>query len=376
MSRRPDHRKPNSAPPRRRAKIVRHRRFRDPRPPAQSPGSLVHVGERREADVHFHIIDYDSAKATELRTDSIAKCLAFEDVLSPTWIRVIGLHDVAKIAGLLKRRGVHPLIQDDVLNTNQRPKVELVDKTVFTVIKLLVPEPAPEDGYRIESLSLLLSENLVVTFHESDSGLFEPVLKRLRDGKGLIRSGGSDYLFWAILDAAVDNYFLVLNQVEDEIDRLDTQLIDQDGAFEPSDLHRVKQDTFHLYRIIRPMRELVASLSKLDTPLVTPSTHIFLRDLYDHAIHAIEITESLREAANSLRDYQASAVSLRMNEIMKVLTAFSTIFLPLTFLAGVYGMNFKHMPELEWAWAYPALWGVFMLVSLGMFVYFRRRNWL
>ncbi len=368
--------KPRGAP--KRQSFFRRHRIRDPRPPAQSPGSLVHIGERHEEDVHFHIIDYDSIEANELRTHSIEKCLDFEIVESPTWIRVIGLHDVEKLARLLEKRGVHPLIQEDVLNTNQRPKIEQIGDTLFAVIKVLVPSSPPERGFHVESLSILLSKHLVITFHESDSDLYDPVLKRLHDGHGRLRNSGSDYLFWAILDAVVDHYFIVLNQVEDEIERLDSLLMggSKDKDFDPRDLHGLKQDIFQLYRLIRPVRELVGGLSKIDTTLITPATHIFLRDLYDHAIHAIEITENLRETVNSLRDYQTNAVSLRMNEIMKVLTSFATIFLPLTFLAGVYGMNFTHMPELAWRWGYPALWGVFSLVALAMFLFFRRKKWL
>ncbi len=367
---------PSENAPRKSLKLIRNRRVRDPRPPAQPPGSLVHIGERHVEDVHFHVIDYDAVEVDELHTHSIEKCLEFEVVETPTWIRVIGLHEVEKVASLLRKRGVHPLIQDDVLNTNQRPKVELVGDSLFAVIKVLVPAPAPERGFRVENLSILLSGTLVLTFHESDSDLFAPIIRRIHDGRGLIRKGGSDYLFWAVMDAVIDNYFIVLNQVDDEIERLDSLLIKHEEDFEPSELHALKQDIFQLYRLIRPVREIVGGLSKLDTPLISAGIHIFLRDLYDHAIHAIEITENLREAANSLRDYQANAVSLRMNEIMKVLTCFATIFLPLTFLAGVYGMNFKHMPELEWRWGYPALWSVFLLAAGGMFVYFRRRKWL
>jgi magnesium transporter len=288
---------------------------------------------------------------------------------------VTGLHDIAKLSELLEAYGIHPLVQADIVNTRQLPKVESLEDYLFVVIRLIAPQSSG-GGIVVENFSILLIDNLLITFQESATGLFDPVLERIRNEQSRSRRNGCDYLMWALLDAIIDNYFVVLDRFEEQVEHFDAMLLQHDQVFDPAPLHALKQQIFYLHRIIRPAREVVAALSRGDSEFVKDGTMIYFRDLYDHVLHAIEITENLRELSSSLRDLYLASVSNRMNEVMKVLTCFSTIFLPLTFLAGIYGMNFQHMPELAIRWAYPALWVVFFLLAGGMFVVFRRMKWL
>ncbi|NNM30184.1 MAG: magnesium/cobalt transporter CorA, partial [Akkermansiaceae bacterium] len=306
---------------------------------------------------------------------SVEECVAFETKETPTWIQVVGLHDVNKIGTLLQSYGIHPLVQADVVNTKQMPKVDSFDDYLFVVMRLLAPD-SDGHGVIVENFSLLLIDKVLITFQESPTMLFDPVFARLRNEHSRSRQNGCDYLMWALLDAVVDNYFVVLDTIEGEVERFDALVLEQTHSMDPGPIHTLKQQVFHLHRLIRPAREVAAALARGDSGLIRDATLIYLRDLYDHVIHAIEITENLRESAASLRDFYLAAVSNRMNEVMKVLTCFATIFLPLTFLAGIYGMNFQHMPELGVRWAYPALWGVFVVLTVVMLWIFRRKRWL
>lgn len=294
-----------------------------------------------------------------------------------TWHVVSGLHEVDKISTIGKAFDISNLILEDILNTNARAKIEKRDECIFAITKLIT---ASRDGSSIDAQQfslLLLPDQTLLTFLEGPTSAFEPVLERIRTGAGgRIRKFGADYLLWALLDAVVDHYLFVIDRFEEKVgaleDRLEQEAVDVDAG----ELYVLKRDVGRFHRAIRPIREVSASIRRGNSALLREESAPFFVDLNDHVVEVIESTEDLRERAASLRDFYLSTVSNRMNEVMKVLTCFSTIFLPLTFIAGIYGMNFEHMPELGWKWSYPTLWIAFALVAAGMFWLFRKKRWL
>lgn len=355
----------------------RKRHRNDPRPPAQMPGEGGHVGERRMPEIEIKVFDYSSHGVRESSVADGTQCVAFENRDSPAWVRVTGLHDTTRIHGLLEAYHIHPLVRDDILNTNQSAKVEDFGDYLFITVKLLTlreaNSPEPLD---VQHMSLILTSRVLLTFQEAPTPAFDPVVNRLRQGKGMLRSMGPDYLAWAILDALLDHCLLVLDELDAEVTSLDEQLALPETSVDLRQIHQIRARTNFVYRTVRPTREVVVALQHSESDLLSDSLTPFLRDLYDHTWHAIETAEHLREEVTGIREYHQAVLSQRMNEIMKVLAAISTIFLPLSFVAGVYGMNFDYMPELHKAWAYPAVWVIFVLIGAGMLWYFRRRRWL
>ncbi len=362
--------------------LSRFRRFPfrshpDPRPPATAPGSLIHVGRQRVKEVTFRVTDYYADGVKELETASVPDCVAFEGSDSPAWIMVTGLHEVEKIGELLEAYGIHPLVQDDILNTTQPPKVEDFGSYLFVTAKQLTETHAGcAEPYDLQHFSLILTDRVLLTFHEAPSEVFAPVLRRLRDGKGKLRSRGPDYLMWALLDALLDYYLTALAHMEEKVSVQDEELTKPNPSTTLADIHLLRTATHFLYRTVRPMRELVVSLQHSESELLSPTLTPFLRDLYDHSWHAIETADHLREAVTAMREYHQAILAQKMNEVMKVLTALSTVFLPLTFVAGVYGMNFEDMPEYKWAHGYPFVWGIFIAVTVVTLWIFRHRKWL
>jgi len=353
------------------------RRRVDPRPPALPPGSLVHVGERRVEEMSIRVLDYGAEGVRELETREVNDCVDFEGKDSPTWIMVTGLHDVERIGQLLEAYGIHPLVQDDILNTNQPPKMEDFGSYLFVTAKQLTAVTGSGmPTFDLQHFSLILTSRVVITFQEAPGPVFDPVLQRLRDGKGRLRSRGPDYLMWALLDAILDYYLSVLQHMEETVAAKDEELTKPNPEVTLEDIHALRAATHFLYRTVRPMRELVVELQHSESDLLSRSLHPFLRDLYDHSWHAIETADHLREGVTAMREYHQAILSQRMNEVMKVLTALSTVFLPLTFVAGVFGMNFEHQPEFKWPWGYGFAWAVFIIIGLVTLWLFRRRRWL
>ena len=352
---------------------LRHRP--DPRPPAQAPSDLTYVGEQRVKHMSLRVIDYSHAELRELDAEEVMHCVEFEGRDSPTWIMVTGLHETEKLGELLDAYEIHPLIQQDILNTQHHPKVDDFGDYMFVTARQITPT-GTEALIDVQQFSMILTERVLISFHEAPSSIFDPVLARLRDGKGRLRTSSVDYLAWALLDAIMDNYLLALDALEDQISTLDDQLAREDETVTMQHIHQVRAQTNFLYRAIRPMREVAIALQRSESQLLSPSLQPFIRDLYDHAWHAIETADHLREAITAIREFYQANLAQRMNEVMKVLTGISTIFLPLSFIAGVYGMNFDGMPELHHRWGYPVIWIVFICTGLLMLWYFRRRKWL
>ncbi|GAB4253556.1 MAG: magnesium/cobalt transporter CorA [Acidobacteriota bacterium] len=291
------------------------------------------------------------------------------------WLRVQGLADVnvlQKVGELMK---MHPLSLEDVMNQAHRSKVDLFDDHLFLILRL---PPRVLESTDIESghVAFVLRRGWVVSFEVRRSPLLEPVAERLRAGRPRIRSGGADYLLYALADCVVDRYFLELEQLDESLEILEEKTLSEPEADLVSELQAVKRELNLLRKTLWPMREAVGRLMRDEHPLVSSSTRLYLQDVYDHVIHLLESVESLRETASSLQEIYLSVLSQRMNEVMKVLTIIATIFIPLTFLVGVYGMNFEYMPELHYRWAYPIVWGVMVTVAALMVWYFRRKRWL
>ncbi|MFZ0430621.1 MAG: magnesium/cobalt transporter CorA [Acidobacteriota bacterium] len=357
-------------------KFLRKKKVRRRAQPGSPPGTLVYVGEERPIRTRVTVIDYGPDHLTEEVTKQTESLAGLADGDSVTWINVEGLQETRLIAELGERFGLHPLMLEDILNTDQRPKVEFYIDHVFFVLRMLWFEGEDLHELHSEQVSLVLGQGYVLSFQETLGDVFEPVRARLRTSSQRIRTMGPDYLMYALIDAVVDHYFLVLERMDDRSEMLEAMVF---GNFRPETLQevqRLKRDLVPLRRAVWPIREALGTLVRDENPLIHPEVRVFLRDVYDHSVRVLETVEVLRDTSSSLLDIYLSALSNRMNEVMKVLTVIATIFIPLTFIAGVYGMNFRYMPELQMRWAYPALWGVFIVITVLMIFYFRRRNWL
>lgn len=339
------------------------------------PGSFLYIGDREPTEADFSLIQYgaeDTAFATPATIEEILAMLE-EDRIN--WININGLKDQESLKTLCGYLRVDPLTLEDVLNTEHRPKIEDFGRYVFILAKMI--RNLPDGGIEYEQVSMILARNILVTFQEQPGDCFGPIRERIRSGSGRLKRHGASYLAYALLDIIVDNYFSVLEGLGERLEEAelaaDERSLDQSFM---SSLQRTKRELNHMRRVVWPIRETVTALQRLESPLLEADLTPFLRDLHDNVVQAIEALETYRESAASIRDVYLSSVSNRMNEIMKVLTIISTIFIPLTFIAGVYGMNFVHMPELDERWAYPAVWGVMTAIALGMLAFFKRRKWL
>jgi magnesium transporter len=338
------------------------------------PGTLVYTGERKE-DFEISVFDYDATTYKEFKTDKIEDCFPFKDSPTVTWINIVGLHNIDVVENIGRYYSIHPLVLEDILNVHQRPKIEFFDDYIFVVAKMLSYN---ENSLSIESeqVSMIIGKNYQITFQERKGDVFEPVRERIRNGKGIIRKNKVDYLLYALLDVVVDSYFIILEKIGDELEDLEDRVILSPSPETSQSIHRLKRNFIELRKSVWPVREVLAALSRGESDLVNMKTIIYFRDVYDHAIRVIDTVETLRDVASGLLDIYLSSISNKMNETMKVLTIIATIFIPLTFIAGVYGMNFKYMPELEWKWGYPVILGIMLIIAVGMIVIFRRKRWL
>jgi len=340
-----------------------------------SPGTLVHVGERKAEKVRIKILDYDEAQFEEKEAKTVEECFPFKDKPSVTWINIDGLHEVELVEKLGNHFGLHPLLLEDILNTEQRPKMEDFGDYIFIVLKMLYYDEKGND-IEAEQVSMILGSNFVISFKESEGDVFDPVRDRIRKKKGRIRKAGADYLAYALLDTIVDNYFIILENVGERMEDTEQQLATNPTSETLQFIHELKKVMIFLRKSIWPIREVVSGLERCESTLIHKSTGAYLRDVYDHTIQIIDTVEGFRDMISGMLDIYLSSISNRMNEVMKVLTIFASIFIPLTFVAGLYGMNFEFMPELKWHWGYFAVLFVMFLVGISMLVYFRRKRWL
>jgi magnesium transporter len=352
---------------------INHRRSRKAGLP---PGSLVHIGEKRAERTKITIMDYDGETFQEKEAKSVEECFSFKDTATVTWINIDGVHDSELVGKLGAHFGVHPLILEDIMTTAQRPKTEDLGDYIYVVLRMLSCEKGKE-GICSEQVSLILGSNFVISFQESIGGdVFDAVRDRIRTGKGRLRTQGPDYLAYTLLDAIVDNYFIVLERLGERVEALEEELVANPDQETLHEMHALKREMIFVRRSVWPLREVISALERAESKLIQPSTGIFLRDVYDHTIQVIDTVETYRDMLSGMLDIYLSSVSNRMNQVMKVLTIIATIFIPLTFIAGVYGMNFKHMPELEWRWGYFAVVGFMLAIGILMVIFFRRKRWI
>ncbi len=339
------------------------------------PGTPVHVGREREEAVSVTVIDYDQGRCEETAIEHVGECAAYKDRPSVTWINVDGVHEVGVIEELGRLFALHPLILEDVVNTAQRPKLEAYEDHIYVVIKMLT---IGDGGAQVdaEQVSIIMRENVVISFQERPGDVFNPVRERIKSARGRIRRMGADYLLYSLIDAVVDNYFAICEDVGDRIEPLHDALISEPAPGTLGRVHELKNELLFLRRSVWPLREVVSGLERSELPIIAKPTRLYMRDVYDHTIQVIDTIETYRDMIGGMVDLYLSSVSNRMNEVMKVLTIIATLFIPLTFVAGIYGMNFEHMPELGWKYGYLAVLAVMALIVAAMLYYFRRRDWL
>lgn len=338
------------------------------------PGTMVHVGEKKVEKVKISVIDYDKDNFQKRELESVEEVFPFKETPTVTWLNIDGLHEVEVLEKIGKHYDIHPLVMEDILNTQQRPKIEIFDDYIFAVMKVITHNE--EGDLIIEQLSLFLGENYVITFQESEGDIFDPIRERIEKSKGRIRKCGPDYLIYAIMDIVIDYYFLILEKVGETVEFLEDNVIENPDESTVQNIQQMKRKLIFMRKSIWPLRELISTLVREETKLIKDSTMPYLRDLYDHTIQVVDSVETFRDIVSGILDVYLSSVSNKMNEVMKVLTIIATIFIPLTFIAGIYGMNFEFMPELKFHWAYPTLWLVMVVVFFSMLIYFRRKKWL
>jgi magnesium transporter len=339
------------------------------------PGTLVHIGEKKTEAPKITLIDYDESHFQEREIKKIEECFLFREKPTITWINVDGLHQVEVIEKLGECYGLHPLVLEDILNTDQRPKTEDHEEYLYIVLKA-IELSSKNDGIEMEQISFIVGPNFVFSFQEREGDTFNPIRERIRNGIGRIRKMGADFLAYALVDSIVDNYFIILEKLGEKIEFLEEKLISTPTPDTLQTIHHLKREMIFLRKAVWPLREVVNVLERGETSLVKESTRVYLRDVYDHTIQVIDTIETYRDMVSGMLDIYLSSVSNRLNSVMKVLTIIATIFMPLTFLAGIYGMNFKFMPELEWRWGYPLVWLVMAGIGISMLIYFRKQKWL
>jgi magnesium transporter len=345
------------------------------RPDASDPLHFPESHNPGEAS-KITVIDYEEAHYHEMEAGTVEECFSFKAKPTVTWINIDCLRRVDILDKLGACYGFHPLVLEDIL-TDQRPKVEDYDDYIFIVLKMIYyDEQKEEEAVEADQISLILGPNYVVSFKEKAGDVFNPLRERLRTGKGRIRKMGADYLAYSMMDAIVDNYFVVMEKLGERFEEVEDAVVANPTTEILPTIYNLKRDMLFLRKSVWPLREAISRLQRTDSPMVSETTKIYLRDVYDHTIQVIENIETLRDMSASLLDTYLSSLSNRLNEVIKVLTIISTIFIPLTFMTGLYGMNFRFMPELDSPWGYPAILTLMMMIGGVMLVYFRKKGWI
>ena len=339
------------------------------------PGTLVHIGKRKTEKARITIIDYDQTNYQKKEVKSVKECFPFKDSSSVTWINIDGIHQIEIIEEIGKYFNLHPLVMEDILNTEQRPKLDDFEDYLYVVLKM--PYFNEESNkIMIEQVSLVLGSNFVLSFQEMEGDVFDPVRERIKNGRVRIRSSGTDYLVYALIDAIVDNYFTILETIGEKIESLEEDLVTEPEKKTLHDIHDLKKKTLFFRKFVWPLREIVSDLERGELMLIKEPTRVFFRDVYDHTIQVIDTIGIFRDMLSGMLDLYISSIGNKTNEVMRVLTIIATIFIPLSFIAGLFGMNFEYMPELKWRWSYPLV--LFIIGSIGVFMLFcfRRKKWL
>lgn len=339
------------------------------------PGTITYIGRKESAETKLEVIDYNEQNFEHFSSSSPEDAFKFEAENRITWINIDGLNNTHEIEKLGNYYGLHPLIMEDIANTNQRAKIEEYDDFLFFVVKMLYHN---SEGMLVnEHLSIVLGKDYVLTFQEADGDVFGEIRNRLKISRGQIRKKGSDYLVFSLLDAVIDSYFSVIEVISDKVEMMEEQLfLSKSGNDLTFEIQELKREILRIRRAVFPLKEVLARLESSGSGLIGESTRKYMRDLHDHILQVSDNIDLYREMAWGLMDMYMTTISNRMNEVMKVLTIMASIFIPLTFIAGIYGMNFEYMPELQWKYSYFVLWGVMLIIFFFMIYYFKRKNWL
>lgn len=340
-----------------------------------APGSLISAGEIKPDKVQISFFDYNAEKLIEKQDATIQDCLTGLSTKETTWINISGIDDIHTIEIIGRHFGLHSLLLEDIVSSGQRSKLDDYKETIYIVAKML--------SYNAESLtvedeqvSLVLGKNFLISFLESKNNVFAPIYERLRPKNSKIRQRGADYLCYTLLDCLVDNYFLILEKVDGKLEHLEEELFKFPTPNTLQKIQKTKREITLLRKSIWPMREVISNFRRIDSPLIQESTKLYIQDVYDHTIQAIDAIESFRDISSGMLDIYLSNISLKMNEIMKLLTVVSTIFVPLTFLASIYGMNFDNIPELHLKYGYEAVLTLMACITAGMLYYFQHKGWI
>lgn len=362
-------------------------RFRKParrKLPGEIPGTAIHTGIQRLEHVLMTVHDFDSDHYESISINKIEKSEPYIQHPSKTWIQVRGLHDIERLRTVWDYFSLHPLVQEDIVSTSQRPKVEIYPDHIFVVLKMIThqPEENPGSQLHIEQISIVVGKNFVLSFQESDDPVFDPILKRLETKTTRLRKLGPDYLSYALIDTVIDHYFQALDELSESLDILEETVLDDPKPVMLQKIHSLRRDLIYFRKTIWPLRDGINSLIRDDLELISDDVKVYLKDCYDHIIQIVDIVETNREIVFGLFDIYMSSLSNRMSEVMKLLTIIATIFIPLTFIAGIYGMNFNtdvspfNMPELNWYYGYPISLLLMAGITAAMLYYFRRRKWI
>jgi len=351
-------------------KIIKRRSIKAGLP----PGSLIYTGENKSETIQIKLFNYSIDSFEEKVIDLDDMSLLHSEKSTVHWINVEGIHDVNTIEKLGSCFGIHPLVLEDILNTGQRPKIENYEGYTYIVVKMLFYDNNLEE-FTTEQESFILGENYVISFSERKVEIYNTVREEIRKGVGRIRKMGADYLIYNLLDTIVDNYFVVLDELSERIEDTEDELVTNPSKSTLQVIHKLKRQMLYLHKSVWPLREVINFLTRSETPLVKESVDVYIRDLYDHVIQVMDTTETLRDILSSMLDMYLSSVSNKMNEIMKVLTIISTVFIPLSFIVGLYGMNLTNMPEYNWPWMYPVVWVIMISIVISMLIFFKKKKW-
>jgi len=339
------------------------------------PGTLTYTGSKEQKHVTVDLIDYSPSIHKNVTVDDVSQAFNKKHPEEISWININGLSDIDQIERLGEHYKLHPLILEDIVDTSQRPKIDEYPDYLFVVFKMLYYND--EGVFMNEHISLVLGENYLITFQEADGDVFDSLRQRIANAKGRVRNAGADYLMFAIMDAVVDHYFTLIETMSDRIEALEDILFSNTAEQDiTQDIQELKREVLRLRKAVFPFREVVNRLEKIDSQLIDERTITYIRDLYDHVTQVTDSIDIYREMTWGLMDMYMTTISNKMNEVMKVLTIMASIFIPLTFMAGIYGMNFDHIPELHLRYGYYYLWGAMIAVFLGLLYYFKRKKWL
>jgi len=367
---------PNTLNPVHQLRVMRRFVRRQSKKPGLPPGTVVHTGAKKVEKVRIGVFDFDEQGCQELQdVQDVESIFPMRDKPTVTWVNIDGLHDTGLIERIGAHFGFHPLVLEDIVHIGQRPKLEEYDDYLYVVLYQL--EWQGDDAMVTEEqVSLIIGKNYLFSFQERPGDDFETVRERLRSGKGKARQRGTDYLAYQLVDSTVDNYFTILDRLGLITEQVEIELLESPTHETMHRLQQIKRELLVVRRAIWPLRDVLASLLRTESELISEDARVYFRDVHDHAVRVVDAVEALRDVVGGMVEIYLAQVGLKTNEVMKMLTMMASIFIPLTFIVGVYGMNFEFMPELHSRWAYPAVWGIMVAIAGGLLLWFRKQRWL